>query len=64
MDAEKCVCCGEVIPEGRQVCPSCEKFNCAHCDSDGFCRVYSSYDVAYKCPGDGDCEKYVEVEDA
>lgn len=20
----RCVCCGEVIPEGRQVCPSCE----------------------------------------
>lgn len=22
--AEKCVCCGEIIPEGRQVCPACE----------------------------------------
>jgi len=21
---ETCVCCGEVIPEGRQVCPDCE----------------------------------------
>lgn len=21
----RCVCCGEVIPEGRQVCPDCEK---------------------------------------
>jgi hypothetical protein len=21
----RCVCCGEIIPEGRQVCPSCEK---------------------------------------
>lgn len=20
----RCVCCGEVIPEGRQVCPICE----------------------------------------
>jgi hypothetical protein len=20
-----CVCCGEIIPEGRQVCPNCEK---------------------------------------
>ena len=19
-----CVCCGEIIPEGRQVCPCCE----------------------------------------
>ena len=22
---EKCVCCGTVIPEGRMVCPMCEK---------------------------------------
>lgn len=24
-NAEHCVCCGDVIPEGRQVCPACEK---------------------------------------
>ena len=24
---ERCVCCGEEIPEGRQVCPSCESGN-------------------------------------
>ena len=23
-DANRCVCCGEIIPEGRQVCPNCE----------------------------------------
>lgn len=23
--AETCVCCGTVIPEGRQVCPDCER---------------------------------------
>ena len=22
---ERCVCCGEIIPEGRLVCPACEK---------------------------------------
>lgn len=22
---DRCVCCGEIIPEGRQVCPMCEK---------------------------------------
>jgi hypothetical protein len=22
--ADRCVCCGDVIPEGRQVCPGCE----------------------------------------
>lgn len=23
-DADRCVCCGEIIPEGRMVCPQCE----------------------------------------
>ncbi len=23
MDSEKCIACGRVIPEGRQVCPIC-----------------------------------------
>lgn len=22
--ADVCVCCGEIVPEGRQVCPPCE----------------------------------------
>lgn len=22
--AETCICCGEAVPEGRQICPSCE----------------------------------------
>lgn len=24
-NANTCVCCGAIIPEGRQVCPKCEK---------------------------------------
>ncbi len=24
-DADRCVCCGEVIPEGRMVCQDCER---------------------------------------
>jgi uncharacterized Zn ribbon protein len=23
--AERCVCCGAIVPEGRQVCPQCER---------------------------------------
>lgn len=23
--AERCVCCGAIIPEGQQTCPSCKK---------------------------------------
>lgn len=26
-DADRCVCCGEIVPEGRQVCPQCERKN-------------------------------------
>ena len=63
MNTEKCVCCGAVIPEGRQVCPSCEWINCFHADNHGFCRKYSSYDVVWKCKGDGDCDGYKEAED-
>lgn len=29
-DVDRCVCCGAVIPEGRQVCPLCEKGTCMH----------------------------------
>ena len=25
MMEERCVCCGEIIPEGKQICPSCQK---------------------------------------
>lgn len=24
MAENRCVCCGEIVPEGRQVCPTCE----------------------------------------
>jgi hypothetical protein len=24
MDADRCACCDEIIPEGRQICPGCE----------------------------------------
>ena len=25
MNDNRCVCCGRIIPEGRQVCPMCEE---------------------------------------
>ena len=27
----RCVCCGEIIPEGRMVCPKCEQDTYAEC---------------------------------
>lgn len=29
-DVNRCVCCGAIIPEGRMVCPACEKEACMH----------------------------------
>ena len=40
-----------------------EHFNCAHCNEYGFCRIYSDSDVDIPCPGNGDCDRYVEGED-
>ncbi len=37
-DADRCVCCGEIIPEGQMVCDSCMRptkeniVNCVFCD--------------------------------
>lgn len=25
MSENRCVCCGDIIPEGRQICPYCEQ---------------------------------------
>lgn len=25
MGADRCICCGDIIPEGRQVCRACEQ---------------------------------------
>ena len=38
---DRCVCCGEIIPEGRQVCPICEA---------GFVRQLSETFQAIKNP--------------
>lgn len=24
-NVDRCVCCGEIVPEGRQICPQCER---------------------------------------
>ena len=40
-----------------------ETFNCAHLDKNGFCQKYSTYDADLKCPGNGDCDGYMEAED-
>ena len=37
-----------------------DNFDCAHCDENGFCKLYSEYDLVWKCPGNADCGGYQE----
>ena len=25
MSEDRCICCGDIVPEGRMVCPNCER---------------------------------------
>lgn len=58
-DVDRCIICGEIIPEGRQVCPSCEAKidrlrpvirckDCARCRKTNrywglYCETWSEY---------------------
>ena len=37
---DRCVCCGEIIPEGRQTCPNCER-------AQQTAEVYKAYAYTY-----------------
>ena len=50
LSANRCVCCGAVIPEGRMVCPPCELGACMHLL--GFDRLEAAKDgktIVYRC---------------
>ena len=36
---ERCICCGEIIPEGRMVCPQCE-YKYLHCENPKAVKKY------------------------
>ena len=39
----RCVYCGEIIPEGRQVCPTCEKIQTDTNKAERFDRVMNDW---------------------
>ena len=43
MSDNRCVFCGEIIPEGRQVCPSCEKIQSETTKAERFDRVINDW---------------------
>lgn len=53
MKENRCVMCGEIIPEGRQVCPKCEKSK--ECTN---CRYFVGCEKAIWT---GVCEEYEET---
>lgn len=67
MMENRCVCCGEIIPEGRMVCPKCENFATNICES--YRSNYYGVDVCFgtkerdacSCNGDENkCDFYPE----
>lgn len=50
---DRCVMCGEIVPEGRQVCPNCEKQYIMRCPRCGIELVVSGKHgggYIYRCP--------------
>lgn len=43
MGENRCLYCGEIIPEGRQVCPSCEKIQSETTKAELFDRVLNDW---------------------
>lgn len=74
----RCVACGEIIPEGRMVCKACEVMPCTKdcekrtvtCKYDGTCDKYSTWkrgnDAKNKVLFDMACKRnaFKEVKDA
>ena len=57
MSEDRCICCGEIVPEGRMVCPICEKGKprkCNHPDEAPACAFHyngaCSREHNYECP--------------
>lgn len=58
MSEDRCICCGEIVPEGRMVCPICEKGKkprkCNHPDEAPACAFHyngiCTREHNYECP--------------
>ena len=66
-NADRCVCCGEIIPEGRMVCPNCEVASKAN--ENGLKDFLEQHGLVMRvCDGaitfcDGDCENCGEEDE-
>ena len=61
-DTNRCVVCGDIIPEGRQVCPVCERQACLHVWLfDGFEWIRGERMLRWKCDSCGRLQVRKEV---
>ena len=54
-DADRWVCCGEIVPEGRMVCPQCEdheKIKCSRCGNHSEFYTKGSFTQYYNSTGE------------
>ena len=54
-DADRCVCCGEIVPEGRMVCPQCEdhkEIKCPRCGNHSGFYTKGSFTQYYNSTGE------------
>ena len=50
MSESRCICCGEIVPEGRQVCSRCEK-RVAKSNPQCVASITDRYGVEYNYTG-------------
>jgi len=58
MSEDRCICCGDIVPEGRMVCPNCEKpkkpRRCNYPEESPYCAFHyngiCTRDHNYECP--------------
>lgn len=55
MNNNRCICCCEIIPEGRQVCKKCEQFMRTYTNNE----TVKKFDITIKLRGDNVYDLYM-----
>ncbi len=63
MEENRCICCGEIIPEGLQVCPSCQVSACHYvvCTKEAYekCEFNGSCWPGMRVSSNSDCAEFI-----
>ena len=58
MMENRCVCCGEIIPEGKQICKKCEQGTKTYMNNE----TVKKFDITIKLRGDNVYDLYINDE--